>query len=526
MGTVAGSIIDHRVASTPPVALSGLVPGAVNANFSQSGGNPRITGNNAPVGGIQGGSLVLQNTPIDLTIRTLIVSYDTNQLNRFETLANDGFFLALIDGANNYRTFLLGGSDYADALTGTFAAISLNAQTFTAGGYESGVLDFSNITGIEIFVTRGGNNPILAISRISSIPELVLTGAVGRFNDFDDFIAVPNTRVRSNFLAYSRLTIGDNAVTTDFNGVSTTQEFLSIATLADFDRPFYGAPNTVGLTLQGESGGTVSFQGFDSKGRAFQFLTIDPSFGGDLTNSRFSGYGNTNFGRVAIPSTTVIDADSAVQVNGSFNFNNVRRLDLAPADALDNSQYANAASGDGVVFTGAPGTYPFQIRFDDNASIADLSINPTSAGIFRFPNLSVGDGYTLKVRNLSATDAISLDVGGLANAIVDAGAGLTIIAPQPTITFSNIPVNGCIFTIYDTSVNPNGVVATIVGSTQTTETLSFSTSQATIRVQIISPPGVFNEINLNLPNGDQTIDVGGIANTRTNYLNPDLSPAF
>lgn len=127
----------------------------------------------------------------------------------------------------------------------------------------------------------------------------------------------------------------------------------------------------------------------------------------------------------------------------------VERIDLTASDTF-NCNYQNAsATSDGVVITGAPGTYTYEIQFSNNSGTADLTINPSSAGTFTFSNISVTSGYTLKVRNASATHAITVAIpAGITSSTSTAGGTITVEQPQPTLTISGIPAGG-IFTIWD-----------------------------------------------------------------------------
>jgi hypothetical protein len=143
---------------------------------------------------------------------------------------------------------------------------------------------------------------------------------------------------------------------------------------------------------------------------------------------------------------------NTITLNGAtlndITVTNVERVNLTSA-ATWSGNYQNApASGLGVVFTGAPGTYDFAIAFNNNSSTADLVIDPSGPGTFTFSNISVASGYTLKVRNNSATHAITVAIpAGITSSTSTAGGTITVSTPSPpllvtALTLDQDPIAG------------------------------------------------------------------------------------
>lgn len=81
----------------------------------------------------------------------------------------------------------------------------------------------------------------------------------------------------------------------------------------------------------------------------------------------------------------------------------------------------------GLVIEGAPGDYSeLDVRCSGNAT-HDLTIVPSASGTYDLRGVSAPDGYTLKVHNASATDAVTVQITpGITVSSSTAGGGITI----------------------------------------------------------------------------------------------------
>ena len=502
---VTGTRTEYMQQSTPPATISGLIPAAFDCNDPGIAGNiyPRIRDTVNGVGRIIGSQITLQNGPIDLTTQALVLAIDTGSLARFETTANDGIFVLLADSANNFKTFQLGGADFEAILSDSFIVIGDGLTTNTLGAYESGNLDLEDISTIEFYSTRGDNGTLdITIRAFTGFEEISVTGN----SSLDDVVALLNIErndasLGSTFLGLSKIRIGDGGTTTtNFDAQLEVLEFLPAINPNNIKSFYRADKNTFGVTFDLGPSDTVNLTNTQLKSNgSFAYYTFTNGNGTyNASGLTIAGAGAVDLGNADLSGATFSDIDTVARPAGELSFLNVRRLDLAAGDTLSGSSYSGAASGEGIVFTGAPGTYPFEIRFNNNSSTADLSIDPSSAGSFDFSNITVASGYTLKLRNLSATHAISLVLpSGISTNIVDAGAGLTVVLPPTTFTASNLTTAifnnvRCRLSLVPGSpatINDDGTVAS--GG------INFATSDVNTASNTIALTGIAGKLNSN-----------------------------
>ena len=171
----------------------------------------------------------------------------------------------------------------------------------------------------------------------------------------------------------------------------------------------------------------------------------------------------------------------------------------------------------------------------------NCSFSGNTAHYINFPD-SLADGLTFDASSITfgtpTTNIFRADigVGKTLNITVAAGSGLSIsdvtvvsgtvnvVAPQPTVTYTNIPVTGVLLALYDPTTDPDTENAIITSSTLTEHQLTYTAGTSLMRVQAFFPPGTFQRIDLTLPATDQTIDVAGISDADRNYRNPNNTP--
>ena len=91
----------------------------------------------------------------------------------------------------------------------------------------------------------------------------------------------------------------------------------------------------------------------------------------------------------------------------------------------------------GLVITDAPAVLGFNVFFNDNTT-HDIELGSGGAGTYELPNISVASGYTLKLHNNSATNAIVVEIpSGITHTETTAGGTISVIAAPTTTTYTN-----------------------------------------------------------------------------------------
>jgi len=97
------------------------------------------------------------------------------------------------------------------------------------------------------------------------------------------------------------------------------------------------------------------------------------------------------------------------------------------------------ANGVGLKLTGAPGDYSSKVFSVANNTGYDVVVDPSSAGTFTLGGLSAAGGYTVKIRNASATHAITVAIpAGISYSTSTAGGAITVTTPATTLTIAGI----------------------------------------------------------------------------------------
>lgn len=122
-------------------------------------------------------------------------------------------------------------------------------------------------------------------------------------------------------------------------------------------------------------------------------------------------------------------------------FDACQTLNITAATVLTGATIRNA-NGVGVKLTAAPGDYSAKTFSVANNTGYDIVITPSSAGTFTLGGLSAAGGYTVKIRNASATHAITVAIpAGITYSTSTAGGSITVTTPATTLTIAGI-VNG------------------------------------------------------------------------------------
>lgn len=166
---------------------------------------------------------------------------------------------------------------------------------------------------------------------------------------------------------------------------------------------------------------------------------------GALVSGTFAQRGVTTLNSGTLDGLTFAETGD-VTLNGgeiTATFDGVETVNASDAITSLAGTFRNSPSGDGVRIDDAPGTYDFSTQFTGNTG-TDITIDPTTAGTYNLPNISVTSGYTLKIHNASATDAIVVQIpGGITTSTTTAGGGITVesgVGVVVTVVYENTPV--------------------------------------------------------------------------------------
>ncbi|MEM9116883.1 MAG: hypothetical protein AAGD09_03260 [Cyanobacteria bacterium P01_F01_bin.56] len=459
MATVSGTRIDIQNGYT--TILSGSVSGAVAGDRNNSN---RLSDDDAGDGDIVGWATAF--SAIDLTSGQILFLFTTANLTkelpgRIRTPDLDGLFVLIQDGSGNHKSFVVGGAG-SNFLLNSIAALSVFAEggtTNTNGSYESGTVDWSNIVRFELYATKSvASRMTVDIDFILFIDNAVLTGTGGSMSDYIEFVNIPGFSLdqsQTNFLLPASLTIGDGGTTaTEFNlnGTDVLQGLRAGSILGD-DFSYYGQANEIEFGLNLGTGDTIDISRAVFKSPVSYQIDWSQSGSPAVTNPSTNIFGldvdlvNQSFVGGSFVSCPIIDSTNCSFDGRSFDGCGV--LNTTAGDTFTGCSFINS-TGDGIVFVAAPGNYStLDIRFNSNTGTADLTIDPSSAGTFDFSGLSVASGYTLKIKNASATIAITVQIGaGIATSTSTAGGAITIAAPTLSITFQNAPI-GAALSVWD-----------------------------------------------------------------------------
>lgn len=160
-------------------------------------------------------------------------------------------------------------------------------------------------------------------------------------------------------------------------------------------------------------------------------------------------------------------------------------VSMTNATTITRGTIRNAAAG-GVTITSGPGNYSTRVNasFSNNASY-DIAMGSGGAGTYVLSGVSVIGAYTLKIRNDSPTNAITVEIpGGITFSTSTAGGSITVTTPA---IYQSVTVNGLVsgsrLQIFDTTNNVE-LANVITGTSHTWTDPNPATGNRNIRVRI------------------------------------------
>lgn len=455
----------NEASATAPLLMSALTPPTFDT-FLDGAGWQSPTAN--PTTGLYGGRVTFatsKNFTARKYIQFSIMTQTYSPATPLASVANGGMRILFVDAGGNYSGWSIYGSgmtgydpDSGDGWMSSYRAPAdptLGQEwlidRLRTPDYSSGTIDWAAVTAVEIHAN---------ITQVGAFGTWGVSMYLRWLGLFDG----PTATGTSNFMEYYTSTYNGNftewAWKRSFPRVG--YQHYGLAGLSFSPKADFNIGDGATATTFHESNFAIGFWNlFDDNAQALgpqvqldtlknravrinQSATDSATFADGVWSSS-SGWSLTVLGNIAGVATftrnTFVRAKTVVGAHGVFTsciFNGCKQLSITAQTVLSNATILNA-DGEGLRFTGAPGNYSTRTMTFANGTGYDLLIDPSYAGTFNFSGVTVDPAYTLKVRNLSPTHAITvqLPTGTLYEAST-AGGTITIDAPAIVATASVI----------------------------------------------------------------------------------------
>ena len=452
---------------------------------------------NAGVTGLYGARLALATASSDFSVARYVwfqLAYESSNMPAFvDTLANGGIRILFVDGAGNWARFNIFGSDtYVSTTTkGGFRSFSNLGITNTSDSSpvwvidinrtpdaESGTaIDWTDVDVLELHINIASSKLCdIFIGRLGSADRPVITagevanpGTIALFpvnqdnwpNDGDNprlFSKSEATHVGANTTTYMVLygyDIGDGTTPTYYRDTRVELAFY----------PSRDAQEAAGTGIEGYG---AAFNGEDGAVGYNRKLLINQSATCDVEFSQFSISGvdsaggeyvleimGNTAGSCIFDTGAVFRASEIICAHSIFSdviFHDVETVSINTDSTITDCTYRNASSAaTGLTITSAAGDYSAitcAIRASNSGD--DLTMGSGGAGTYDLTGITVEAGHTLKIRNNSATNAITVQIDpSITASSTTAGGTVTIdnsVNYTATLKSSVYPVA---YVIYD-----------------------------------------------------------------------------
>jgi len=382
-----------------------------------------------------------------------------------DTLANGGMSHKYFDSSGNWSEFYYYGSEQDEGSienggwaqfrgAGNAGCLQLAIDKDRTPEASSGVLDWTAIDGVESYMrttsTNGTGN--LQFQAFSTFDPVVLTGGTApspaTFDDFGTFF-----KTYADNFQYSDVfkTAGANFL----GGVGTTYEPRFTYRLGDGITPlhFRDSGSTVAWYLRGEDAGVpqgaLYLNGVDRGDEIITTATCDLIFSGtvfaafDVVGGEayldISGdsAGSVVFDSAQIYRRTYINFRHSVVLSTIIDTCYQIEIDL-DTTVTDTTIRNNPATSKGLYIQSAAGTYTASVDFRASNLGDDITINtPVDDTTYNFPNITVEDGYTIKLRNDHITNEVTIGIPtGMPFTTSTAGGIINVSTPPVTVTYA------------------------------------------------------------------------------------------
>ena len=454
--TVKYNGVGSGVLPVAPSINSALTPGTfdwVSDNYSGW-----IEGS-ATTGETHGGRITFTSN-LDLTDRDYVIfqmcGAELDGTFRFETVANAGLRIYFVDGSGNYSGFNIYGNDITGYVNNSQANYlsAFHSTNVTQCMYlidrsatpdvTSGTLDWSDVDAIETHITNdidGGVGIGFALMKTYDTPVATGTENFSGFADahaekfFDNgpeenyqrIFEVAEDRFKGAseipYNVYIGCDIGNGSTTTTFTdsnfAIGFSVFFSDQANGFSTVGPYVITDDPRLITINQAAADTVTLtDGSFSSGSGWG-IVVTGSTSGTCTFTRnvFANYGQFECAHATFTDCTWSGGSVAIEIDGNT--------------AITGSTILNA---EGLEITSAAGDYSdIDVRFDGNTTY-DVIVGDGGAGTYDLTGISVAAGYTLKVRNAHATNAVTVTIPtGITSSTSTAGGTLTVNNPANTV---------------------------------------------------------------------------------------------
>lgn len=405
------------------------------------------------------------NTPtaLDLTGHDFITFAAGNSQygpgNVLDTVANGGIRIYFVDGSGNYAGYNIYGSlplySPSGGVDGFMASNNANNFVFSIAvarvpDIVSGSVNWAAITAIEVTTkTVSNSRKDFHLSRIVKRSAPFVTGTE-TFQSCADAVYSERTSTTGDPLLIKRaqlfltaaaqlnynlrigLTVGNGSTTTNFTdrdfavGFETTYEFS----------PAYPC---IGPWVQLDANGTRKLKVNQSASDVL-----------NLTDGSFSGAGWWQWELLGSGSATCTRVqfwrfNGFLASHGTYN-ECVWDEGTAPVQVTESTVITEGvirnATTSALKILGAAGSYTtLGVRLNNPSATYDIELGSGGAGTYSLLNITVPSGYTLKLHNDSATNAVTVIIpAGMSHSASTAGGGISVSSVATKLTISGIPV--------------------------------------------------------------------------------------
>lgn len=459
----------NTILPTTTTLIGGAIAAPIKEYFNNASG---IRLNTGMAFGTYGGRITFgsaQNMSTRKYVQFSIMSQLYAWVTMLNTVANGGLRIYFLDGSGNYIGWKIYGSNvknynynynygfpvhYQDPDDAINGAEWIIARSRTPD-YSSGTLNWAAVTAVEIQMAYAQASPFgdtalaVYLRWLGTFDPHLATGTGNTFADMENTVQNPGGWAwkrnfqRTNYQWFAlptvpyaskvEIAIGDGSTVTEFTD--------SACALALWNRYEDDSGPTQSL------GPCVLVAGNDRPIVINQTSTCNTTLS-DMTWSSSSGWsltiqGNAS-GTALFTRNQFWRAEYITGAHGQFVdciFDACKTVNLTASTILTGSVIRNA-NGVGIKLTAAPGDYSAKTFSVANNTGYDIVIDPASAGTFTLGGLSAAGGYTVKIRNASATHAITVAIpAGVTYSTSTAGGSITVSTPATTLTVAGI-VNG------------------------------------------------------------------------------------
>ena len=437
-----------------------VIEGSTPSSFGSAGGGVGFS-NTSATGRI--GCRIALSSATDFTTHDFIAFqfYGTDPfgLSGVDTVANGGRRIIFVDNVGSYAGFNVYGSgipNYSDSVTGasngfwgTFNSIAGSSSTANhvartrTPDISSGTIDWTNITHIEISLKLTSSQASnLYVGNLCKHNGVTITGTetlssvvtgVSATYDPKYIQRGPYTLESAGSVGYSyktKFNVGNGSTLTNwtdsnfsinlFTTYDKSPTFRSVGPLVLLDNS-----NTRAITINQSASDTLNISDFSIGSAAYWQWSLSGSGSALCERGLFSGFNGFTAGHGTYNDVIWDSGEAAVSVSSST--------------VITRGTIRNGV-GHGLKITGAAGDYSdLDIDFLDNSTY-DIEVGSGGAGTYTLSSIGVIGSYTLKIRNDSATNAVTVEIpGGITYSSSTAGGTLTVSTPS---VYQEVTVNG------------------------------------------------------------------------------------